>query len=62
MMKNRIFSRKLYFEFMRQLRLPGYIFSAVLCVEAVLIFIRSLLNSYSYDVFGKKEYQLQSFL
>ena len=61
MMKNRIFSRKLYFEFMRQLRLPGYIFSGILCVEAVLIFIRSLLNSYSYDMFGKKEYQLQSF-
>lgn len=61
MMKNRIFSRKLFFEFMRQLRLPGYIFSAILCVEAVLVFISSLLNSYSYDAFGKKVYQLQSF-
>ena len=61
MMKNRIFSRKLFFEFMRQLRLPGYIFSAILCVEAVLIFIGSLLNSYTIDAFGKKVYQLQSF-
>ena len=60
-MKNRIFSRKLFFEFMRQLRLPGYIFSAILCVEAVLFFISSLLNSYNYDAFGKKVYQLQSF-
>ena len=61
MMKNRIFSRKLFFEFMRQLRLPGYIFSAVLCVEAMLIFVSSLLNSYTIDAFGKKVYQLQSF-
>lgn len=55
-MKNRIFSPSLFREFMRQLRLPGLIFTAVMCIEAILMTAEGVISSKGYDSFGNVIY------
>ncbi|GEM_PF-1695213 len=50
-MKKRMFSPNLFREFMRQLRLPGYIFTVILCIEAILITISGVISSTQYEEF-----------
>ncbi len=59
-MKKKIFSPKLYCEFLRQLRLPGWIFTAVLTIEAIIFTAEGVLNSTYYNEFGEKEISVQS--
>ncbi len=52
-MKKRNFSPKLFHEFMRQLRLPGWIFTAVLAIEAILITAGGVVSNCYRDEAGK---------
>ncbi len=45
-MKKRIFSPTLYCEFLRQLRLPGLIFTVIMNIEAILIAFSSVVIKY----------------
>lgn len=59
-MKKRIFSPSLFREFMRQLRLPGLIFTAVMCIEAILVTAEGIISAKGYDAYGNVIYSTVS--